>query len=771
LEILGRGFGDDPFDLNVVGSARVAGRDQLTVPFHVLSASDTRILARVGYVPPGTPGGPIQVYRGVGNEGTPQVADSKIEFLEPIRTWREGTPSSSFTLTTVYEPPHFSAPPEECFQSGPPVQGVLNVYLYEWFPNAVVSFNSHVSAAFASGSASVSASGVRFLGGGDLLEGAQRLAEVLEAAFAQQAGLIVNAEATRPQEGTVKLTLSLPNGFITGGFLNVCVEEGETIWSVAEVFPPIFAEGDLVTIKGNGFGNDTRDLRVGLKDESEARLLPMEVLRATDTQILARMGPAPPDFTQSPIEVARGRGYYTGQATVWEGFSPISSAVAAAVTTGHTGLTRCYHSWRNSSAFPPFEDLDQYLEPHLVLTPHWDYPVEITIRALVHSFPPASTAFEKTFHLPANNHWQDNANRIADAFEAAVGEAGFILQMSLDGVTVNDPDPPNPQSVRFAALMAPYYWGGPPAVMGSFSICVRATPREIQLAQAMASGNLVILSGSGFGDDADQLSVALADGRRLIPLRLLSASDTQLTARMETVPPDARPGPIVVARGKKSLNVPQPFFDDTTIGSAGAWLGREASAVSAQLVTPAPAPSQPGRQWFFGEPPADGELFVMLGGDWPNGAIISIAAGIHDANGAAYELNVPTVRFAQAGNPLDCAERIADVIRSGFWQQAALAVDVKTTPLPGGQVKLSLSLLDGFVRQGFVTICVNDPALRSQMNIRTLSRHVEVSWTGFGVLEMANQPGGPWREVAPAPMFSPHFEPALPQAVFYRLRR
>jgi hypothetical protein len=438
-----------------------------------------------------------------------------------------------------------------------------------------------------------------------------------------------------------------------------------------------------------------------------------------------------------------------------------------AVAVEPAAISRCYSSWRNSAAFPPWEELDTYLEPHLVLEPYWPYAVAITIRALVHSFPPASTAFEKTFYLPANSHWQDNSRRISDEFEAMVGAAGFVLQMLRDGDLVNDPDPPNPQSVRFVAYMTPHYWGGPPAVMGSFSICVRASPTEIQVGQAAAAGGFVRISGSGFGGRAEDLSIALLDGGgpRLIPLEVLAASDTEITARFGAVPSDARPGPLVVSRGRGSLDPLEPFFDETTLDAAAAYAG---DGGIRSVVSPGNLSPEAGNPAFFSLP-SDGPLGIELPTDWFRRASLSIAAAIHDTNGATYELRVPAARFAQAGNPVDCAERVADVIRSAFWQQAALAVDVGVTQPARGGVWLTMSLPDGAIARGYIALCFGN-CHATALHVQVSGGGAEISWTGAGALQEANDPAGPWRDVLPAPVGSPQLQPAGGPAKFFRLR-
>ncbi len=713
VEIRGRGFGEKIEDLGLVGSARVGGLEQLTVPFQVLSASDTRLLARVGNLPPGTPSGPIRVFRGVGHEGNLRGLSTDSELLQPIRGWTGATPAGAWRNTSVVPPveavqvytPGKLKVTESWFYSEPVHDGVLTLDIHNWFPNAVVSFSSHLTASFLEGGLSVDGAAVRFVGGADVFEGAKKLASVIEAAFLQLVGLTVNVETTRPQPGAVKLTLSLPNGQITGGFLNACVRSSQLDLAVTDVSPRIIREGNLVSITGRGFGEDARDLRVGLqdtRDPRDTRFLPLDVLHANETQILARLGPTAPDFTPGQLQVLRGTGYrlvpaessYPGFQEIWRDGTGVA---AANVTTGSAAFHDCAYS-----------ALDDLGNSFLVLTPNWDLPAEVTLSAEVRSWFPGTNeivvAANRTFYLGTAASTSQQVAQIVDALEAAVAEAGINLSVQLTPLV----------GTNEHKMYLLYATADEPSATISFAVCIRSLPREPEVQAVSGDLQMIRIRGRGFGTQAEDISVAMLDGggSRLIPLVVSSVADSEITARWGALPPDARPGPLMIRRGRGGFNPPEPFFDAIDVGpSVFTWTqppgtGAPLSAMVMALPTVQP---EPGRQSYFSSAPTNGELCVVLDGHWPSEALVSIAVALHDANGAAYELNTPTARFWQVGNLVDGAERVADVIRSDFWQHAGLVVDATVTGQPGGGARLSLRLADGGILRGFITVELIEP--------------------------------------------------------------
>jgi hypothetical protein len=55
--------------------------------------------------------------------------------------------------------------------------------------------------------------------------------------------------------------------------------------------------------------------------------------------------------------------------------------------------------------------------------------------------------------------------------------------------------------------------------------------------------------------------VIVMDGNNSIPLQALSASPTEIRARLGVVRPDAKPGPLMVGRGTGAFGTFTPAFE------------------------------------------------------------------------------------------------------------------------------------------------------------------------------------------------------------------
>jgi hypothetical protein len=252
-------------------------------------------------------------------------------------------------------------------------------------------------------------------------------------------------------------------------------------------------------------------------------------------------------------------------------------------------------------------------------------------------------------------------------------------------------------------------------------------------------GDIVFIDGSGFGDNPDDLCVAIAarppgstapslfggignpDAMLLYPLRAIFAGPDFMTARMpDALPPDVQPGRLMVGRGVGHVGRFRPAFDDIhVIDDVWTWEKGDSDGMGDQVVQPQPQPPPPRECWFFSGEPVDCQLCVFLEPNcpWPSNSIVSITARAHDSvtGAGGYDLDGPTIRFINSGGTvLDCAQRIADVIRCAFKQQAGVDVEVQVTSLPDGRVKITVRIPNGCIDRGFLQICVrpgNDPVI------------------------------------------------------------
>src|SRR5262249_37219772 len=63
-------------------------------------------------------------------------------------------------------------------------------------------------------------------------------------------------------------------------------------------------------------------------------------------------------------------------------------------------------------------------------------------------------------------------------------------------------------------------------------------------------GDIITITGGGFGQNPDNICAVIMDGQRSIPLQVLAATDTQIRAMLGPVAPEAKPGPIMIALGQ-----------------------------------------------------------------------------------------------------------------------------------------------------------------------------------------------------------------------------
>ncbi len=700
VEILGRGFGNSENDVCVIGSSTIAGHDQLAVPFEILHATDTRVIARMGWTPPGTLPGPIQVFRGVGNQGIPPTSTGA-ELRAPVWAWRESAPSAKPSIRAVYETPSLSSPPQPiCADSGAPQNGVLIVRLGPELVGARVSFDALIQAVMPSGLAQVSASDVRFIGAADELEAAQRLAHLIETSFAQQAGLIVEAHATRPSaDAMVTLTLRLPAGSITQGFLRVCATDVDFEFAIVDVFPSALSEGQLLTIGGRGFGTEVKDLMVILRDAQGRPSHPMQLLQASDNQILARVGPFPTGFESGKIEVTRGRGYLakTGDAPVrqpqlaWEGNDRI------AVSSNLVSIV-------SATVSPCLESTNH---PPTILLPTTLPAGPATLRVRTNR-----RMLEFGIELPE----ADLGRQVAEMI-SALNDDRFSAPESFEFIAETQPGGGfvlRPKSDR--ALGVPAF---DEARLDWFSICPAVAPKP-SIARVTVVDDRVEIHGTGFGTAPEmwRALVVDGDGSRLFPLETLSSNPTRIVARSPAVPPDASPGQLILIHGRSSLEKARSSFADTTLGDGNqTWRGDRAATMFPVPIALRPTPRESGQDWIFSPPPTDGHLFMILDRDCPADAVLQITACLTDTEGGAWHLNTPAVRFLQSGNRLMCAERIADVIASVFWQQAALPVDVEVMLLGTGGVKIDVALVDGVLARGSLSLRIAQPPVITSIDL------------------------------------------------------
>ncbi len=228
---------------------------------------------------------------------------------------------------------------------------------------------------------------------------------------------------------------------------------------------------------------------------------------------------------------------------------------------------------------------------------------------------------------------------------------------------------------------------------------------------AARTGERVNISGVGFGLDPDDLCIAVLVGGRMIPLRVVTASDTMIEAVVGVVPFDAE-GPVVLQRGVGGRFDANPVGD--LIPGEQAWIwSRERELLEARSPEPltlqAVEPNETTR-WFFGEEP-DGSALVVLDGDWIAGSTIEISAHLHDTSpnfAVAHDLRIGGIRVDQDGSLVECAEQLCELIRQLF-ESANVVLGCVVRQVGPASVGILVELEIGSVRRGGIDICVTAP--------------------------------------------------------------
>ncbi|MGE3109476.1 MAG: CHRD domain-containing protein [Phycisphaerales bacterium] len=229
-------------------------------------------------------------------------------------------------------------------------------------------------------------------------------------------------------------------------------------------------------------------------------------------------------------------------------------------------------------------------------------------------------------------------------------------------------------------------------------------------------GDIITIVGSGFGNNPDNICCVVPNGPNLIPLDVLTADDTVITARLGPVPPTATPGPIMLMLGDGTRGPFRPAFFDVFVEvplDTWAWRGTgQPAATTPNNFVPLPLPDPPNTRYVYGEV-VNGRLCLFLEGDWPPNKKLVMWNRLHGVqNGVPFFFHDlrTCVRFRTGGSVVECADRLCDTIRCAFGQQnPPVTVECQIQPLPDGRVKVTVGIPNGTINSGTFSICIEMP--------------------------------------------------------------
>lgn len=538
------------------------------------------------------------------------------------------------------------------------------------------------------------------------------------------------------------------------GYVMICVSEALPL-EVEDVLPHDPLHGDILTILGHGFGRDPGKIGLGVHESNGSRLIPLEVLSATDTRITARMGIAPPGMRSGHLWMSDGSG---------------SDFEYEELLTGRLRADGVVESWRSR--------IDLGIETHVQidLTPTEPGPGErpffsgpptangelcvflngtwtgnalISIAAAAHNLSSSTGAYHLV--VPSIRLCSGNASECAQRIADFIRDA-FWRQAAAVVEVRAEPAPNNGAKITLSL---------PRGVidLGHLTICIREPPARPAITRftpaSGTKGQLITIHGSGFGDDPNDLHVALRDGSspRLIPLEVVQVAHTELVARLGAVPPGAQAGHFMVQRGDGNRGLFAPASEDVELNNEfWVWRGRSPVVESPDNFVPLHSEPPLGLRCFHSLPdPLDpyGSICLLLIGDWlnfcPVDSLLSVDVRVMDVDAARLVTSVSGPMYVRsAGSLPDCADCIVDVIRRAMESRMGntLLVDWMPSPLTNdSSIKVTVrprSVLDASRLTGLITICIIPPPLMpiiEQINIAgsdifiSLPTHLGLNYT------------------------------------------
>ena len=477
---------------------------------------------------------------------------------------------------------------------------------------------------------------------------AQAICDLLVAAY-EQVGIRIQCVVTPLGGNVAQITITVPGGSISSAGVVICFSPAASIQPppfITNIEPLTATEGDLVTITGGNFGDNPENLCVVVVNQG--RLIGMRALEATDDRVVARLGGVPPNSVAGPIGLARGIG--RPQSITDRSNVVVSPLPAWAFASTETGVLSPQFILPLPKPEPPPPPPTQPTKKKffnqavnadgtvcIFVDPNCPPGTKINIHAHFNLMDadPNDGLDCPTTHIDTaiDGSWWHS--QVYSGSGTGGDCADFVCQY-LAQIFNTEYNTLFGACYGFPISCAANLTTGKLTINGEcgcklvnawieVEYCIPpqgGTPAPVitqVLPTSVAAGGLIQITGQNFGTDPNNACAVIINQNRLIPLRVLSATDTQLTVEVGPIPPDATAGPIGIGLGDGSMGNFQPAFADLEVAPAWFFSTTNVGVISPQTVTPVYTPPPPLQTWYHSFR-SNNQIYVFLPGPCPPGS-------------------------------------------------------------------------------------------------------------------------------------------------------
>ena len=244
--------------------------------------------------------------RGIGIRPNLQPPVADVMFGATPWLWQGAVANMAVGPQVVVNPGPLPLEFTRCFNSGPPVQGVLCLFLNEdWGANTTIDLSARIHKQTDNG-CDINFSHIKFTAGGSKLACAAKICEILKQAFKNR-GRPVLCSITDLGD-RIKITLRCANGgAITGGHIRVCVRRAPMIIDDLTI-PEQPRRGDPVQLVGQNLPDKADDLCFVLQAEDGEMIAMENVVIPQPGVVRGVIGFVRPEAAGKPFQVMLGAG-------------------------------------------------------------------------------------------------------------------------------------------------------------------------------------------------------------------------------------------------------------------------------------------------------------------------------------------------------------------------------------------------------------------------------------------------------------------------------